>query len=224
VSARGPLTILITGFGPFPGAPVNPTTALIARLARRRHATAAPVRCIGHVFATRYAAVDQELPALIAQHRPDAIVMFGLAARRAHVSIETRARNRISVVFPDAGGGVARRAVIDESAPADRRGRAPMRRLLAAAKGAGIDARLSRDAGRYVCNYIYWRALESAARAGGPRLAVFVHVPEVCRPKSRTSDPRRARARRGYTLPVLVRAGEAILRAVIAAAGQPRTC
>ena len=48
-------TILLAGFGAFPGAPVNPTTALVARLARA--ARRRGLRCIPHVFATRYAAV-----------------------------------------------------------------------------------------------------------------------------------------------------------------------
>lgn len=210
------LTVLLTGFGPFPGAPFNPTTALVRRLARIRRVSAGDLRCIGHVFSTRYDAVDQELPALLACLRPDAVVMFGLAARRPHVSIETRACNRISIAFPDAGGGVARRAVIDRQAVADRRGRAPMRRLLAAAQGAGVKTRLSRDAGRYVCNYVYWRALEAAERPGGPRLAVFVHVPTP-----RRDNARRGRKRRAYPLPDLVRVGDAIVNAVIAAARRP---
>ena len=87
--------ILVTGFGRFPGATSNPTTAIamqIARAARRRG-----IDCIAHVFATTYAAVDRDLPRLIAAHRPDAVLMFGLAARRRHVSIEVLARNRTSV-------------------------------------------------------------------------------------------------------------------------------
>ncbi len=87
-------TILITGFGAFPGAPVNPTETLVGHLvkaARRRG-----IRGIGHVFATRCATVDRELPALIARHRPDAILMFGLAARRRRLCIELCARNKTS--------------------------------------------------------------------------------------------------------------------------------
>lgn len=204
------LTVLLTGFGPFPGAPVNPTASLARRLARRRAAT--DVRRVAHVFATRYDAVDRELAALIARHRPDAVVMFGLAARRRHISIEAIAHNRISTSFPDAGGGAARRAVIDPGAASGKPGRAPMLRLLAAAKSARVEARLSHDAGRYVCNYLYWRALQAAERPDGPRLAAFVHVPKL-----RRTQASQVPLRRGYALPDLVRAGEAIVRAVVAA-------
>ena len=38
---------------------------------------------------------------LVSRHRPDAIVMFGLAARTPHIRIERIARNRRSVQLPD---------------------------------------------------------------------------------------------------------------------------
>jgi pyroglutamyl-peptidase len=205
-------TVLLTGFGPFPGAAVNPTAALVRRLARHRRPAMDDVCRIAHVFATRYEAVDRELPALIARHRPDALVMFGLAARRRHVNIETQARNRRSIFFPDAAGGAPARSLLDADAPVVRRGRAPMHRLLAAARSARVTVRLSRDAGRYVCNYVYWWALAAAERSGGPRVVVFVHVPKLRPANTRPGRPRR------YALGDLVRAGEAIVMAALAAA------
>jgi pyroglutamyl-peptidase len=202
-------TILVTGFGPFPGASVNPTAPLVARIARRRGA-----RCIAHVFATSYAAVDRELPALIATHRPDAIVMFGLAARRRHVSIERFARNRISLRLPDAGGALPRRAAIATGTVAGMRGRAPFARLLAAARAARVTTALSRDAGSYLCNYIYWRALEAAAKPGGPRLVVFVHVPQVADKVRPRAGTRRRTRWRSMAFDDLVRVGDAIVSAV----------
>ena len=44
-----PLTILITGFGPFPGAPFNPTGALVELLARPPPGMAG-MRRVAHVF------------------------------------------------------------------------------------------------------------------------------------------------------------------------------
>src|SRR5262249_48238655 len=98
-AGHGMTTGLVTRFDPLPGASPNPTRALATRVARagRRRG----IDCIAHVFATTYASVDRELPALIEKHRPDAILMFGLAGRRRHVSIEIFARNRMSVWFPD---------------------------------------------------------------------------------------------------------------------------
>jgi pyroglutamyl-peptidase len=203
-------TILITGFGPFPGAPFNPTAALVKRLARLRRPALADVKIIPHVFPTRYAAVDRDLPRLIARHRPDALLMFGLASRVKTLRVETRARNALTLL-PDASGVSPRRHAIAAGAPPATQMPAPSRRLLATIRSTGVPAVLSRDAGRYLCNYLCWRATETARNKGGPRLTAFVHVPAIAR------GARRPGQRRRLTTNDLARAGSALLAAVVAA-------
>jgi len=206
-----PLTVLITGFGPFPGAPFNPTGVLVEALAQWPHAHAG-VRRIAHVFATSYATVDRELPALIARERPAALIMFGLAQRTKHVRIETCARNVVSRVTPDVAGQLPATNTIAADQPARLSLPAPAQRFLAAARAAGARAALSRDAGSYLCNYLCWRASEKATTPDGPRVVTFVHVPLV-RPLMTLSPGVTLR-----TLGDLVNAGEAIVEAAILAA------
>ncbi len=201
-------TLLITGFGPFPGAPYNPTIRLVEELALLKRPALADMKIVSHIFETSYAAVDRDLPALLAQYKPDALLMFGLAAATPFIRIETRARNALTRL-PDASGQVLRRRMIAEGGPSTRKMPAPRRRLLAAAQTAGLPARLSRDAGRYLCNYLCWKASE----AGGPGLAAFVHVPLVPPPSS--ARPRRYE--RKLTSNKLRRAGTRILLAMAAA-------
>ena len=52
------LRILITGFGPFPGAPFNPTMPLVKRLTQLRRPAFADVELIGHIFHVAYATVE----------------------------------------------------------------------------------------------------------------------------------------------------------------------
>src|SRR5689334_4624162 len=94
-------TILLTGFGPFPGAPFNPTGPLVETLARQQHRPLSDVRRVAHVFPTSYEAVDKELPTLLAREQPDVLLMFGLALRTRTLRIETCARNALSLVTPD---------------------------------------------------------------------------------------------------------------------------
>jgi pyroglutamyl-peptidase len=203
-------TILITGFGPFPGAPYNPTIALVEQLGQLKRPALADVKIVSHIFETSYAAVDRDLPALIAKHKPDALLMFGLAARTKYIRIETRARNALALL-PDAAGHVLRRSAIEEGGPPHRKMPAPHQRLLAAARSAGVPVKLSRDAGRYLCNYLCWRVLE----AGGPALAAFVHVPLV----PRDPVPRRA-GNKTLTANALRRAGTRLVLALAAAIEQ----
>jgi pyroglutamyl-peptidase len=218
------MTILITGFGPFPGAPFNPTEPLVRELARRRHP--ANVRRVAHVFRVSYDAVDRELPALLERERPDALIMFGLAGRTRHLRVETRARNALTRTVPDAGGKLPATATIVPGGPDALPLRAPAQKLVMAARSAGVQAALSRDAGRYLCNYLCWRAAD-APGGGAPQLVAFIHVPRIFRPNRRrgrarpNSYPGRPnagpRCSRLITLDDLIEAGEAIVRAAIAA-------
>jgi pyroglutamyl-peptidase len=212
------LTILITGFGRFPGSPVNPSGPIAMRLARRRRPALAGTRRVAHVFATRYDAIDRELPALIAREQPDIVVMFGVATRARHVRVEERARNRTSELFPDAGGFRAGARAIAPQREA-LRNPLPLAPLVRAARMSGAAAARSRNAGTYLCNYVYWRALEAAASPGGPGAVIFVHVPPTglkARPKRARRGKQRAAAQLGH----LTRAGEAIVVAMLALARQ----
>ena len=124
-------------------------------------------------------AVDRELPKLIARHKPDALLMFGLAPRAKTLRIETRARNALALL-PDVSGQSLRRNLIVGGGPRALALTTPARLLLAAARSARVPTVFSRDAGRYLCNYLCWRAAETTAR-NGPRLAAFIHVPPVAR-------------------------------------------
>jgi pyroglutamyl-peptidase len=160
-----------------------------------------------------YQAVDRQLPELLAHHRPHALLMFGLAARTPYVRIETRARNAVTRLWPDASGAQRRGSAIAGRADAMMVGPHTLH-LLRAARGTGIDVRASRDAGCYLCNYLCWRALEASRATDVPRLAAFVHVPLIDRVAAQT---RKAPAER-IRLDHLVNAGEAMLLQMVAPA------
>lgn len=198
-------TILITGFGPFPGAPFNPTGPLVQRLAKLRIPR---TKIVTHVFETSYAAVDRDLPRLLRRHKPDAVLMFGLASRARIVRIETRAQNALAAL-PDAAGRTPKRKAIAARRPAALPMALPSQLMLRAVRQAGVRARLSADAGQYLCNYLCWRATEAAMTRTGPGLAAFVHVPLVAAKPVKT-----AKKKNKLSLDDLVIAGKAALKVV----------
>ncbi len=227
----GGVRILVTGFEPFPGAPYNPTKKLVERLLRLRRPALADVERIGHIFPVTYEAVDRQLPKLIATHHPDALLMFGLAQRTPFMRIETRARNTVTQIFPDAAHAQVRSRTLEQGADATRRFGPHTARLLRAAQATGIDARASLSAGFYLCNYLSWRAIE-ATRAQHesemrepiweenhgqkkhcPRLAAFIHVPLVPRVAAHS------RQQGAVTFEQLVDAGEAVMMRMVGLVG-----
>lgn len=209
--ANRSVRVLIAGFGPFPGSPFNPSRALVEQLMRLRRPALANVRMVSHIFPTRYAAIDRDFPALVAEHDPDIILMFGLAARTRHVRVETRARNLMSF-FPDAGGFVPIARTISAGAGHRLLPMSLAMRLRWAGRSHGLKCEFSRDAGRYVCNYAFWRALDTTT-SNAQRLAAFIHIPSI---KPATAKPGHAR-RPLPSLSMLTHTAAAILASLVAA-------
>lgn len=168
---------LVIGFGPFPGVPVNPSAWLVRMLGRLRRPAFDNASIDTHILPTRYAAVEQELPMLIRDHKPDIVLMFGLAGRAKTMRIETQAFNARSSLHPDASGQKPLIGVIAPHSPARLASRAPLATLIAAARSAGINATVSHNPGRYICNASFFTCLDLRRLTGRPRLTVFVHIP-----------------------------------------------
>jgi pyroglutamyl-peptidase len=167
--------LLITGFGPFPRVPRNPSGMIAERVAASRRLALAGVRATALVLPTAYTAIDAQLRTAVARERPDAVLMIGVAARRREICVERQALNRVSRLFPDASGTVGRALAFSPRSPLVLGTAAPRSAILAALRARGVPARHSRDAGRYLCNASYLALLEDAGRTGP--LVVFLHVP-----------------------------------------------
>ncbi len=168
-AARRRPRVLVTGFGPFPGAPTNPTLAVLRLL------EACGVDGVDLAFAQLPVTFAGVAPALreAARHRPDAVLLLGLAKSRVVLNVETLARNVAGHVTPDTDGFLPSAPTLVDGAPHVRAATWPAAAILAALHAAGHEAILSDDAGAYVCNAALFHAL-------GDRLAPsvgFLHVP-----------------------------------------------
>ena len=169
------LSILVTGFGAFPGARTNPSAALAQRLAKHHAARLARLGIALHVrlLPVVFDSVSAQLDSICKAVGPDAILHIGLASRRRHASIELLARNKLSLLRVDAARKLPRSATIQPGG-ANRKSTLPHGAILHALQTSGIHARLSNDAGDYVCNQTLYLSL---ARAGVP--AGFIHIPRL---------------------------------------------
>ncbi len=198
------MRILITGFGPFPGAPSNPTMGIVRHLLRCRHQRFAGVERIGQYLPTHWSMLDR-FRATVLRDRPDAILMFGLAGRRRKITPESRAMNHAGVLRTDAEGCKPSQRQLTYGGPGFRTSTVNPVLMTARMRAEGLPAKVSHDAGDYLCNALLWTALET----GIP--AIFVHVPRPKRMMRRKGSQKLARPTQGD----LQRAGEVALAAVM---------
>jgi pyroglutamyl-peptidase len=172
--------ILITGFGPFPGAPQNASSLLadaVAEAARRElpgfavHAETLP---------TEWHAGPMRLAGLLDTLEPILAVHFGVSRRATGFVVETRARNSTQRVADACGEGPGSDCLLDDG-PDEIGVTLPTSQIVERLRRLRLPVQLSRDAGGYLCNALLYHSLDHARRRSGagfgPRRG-FIHIPD----------------------------------------------
>jgi pyroglutamyl-peptidase len=173
--------MLITAFGPFvghgaiPRVDENPTR----EIARSLEASAPPgvtvlARELPVTFRGARRAIDEFFEREL--ETPDLLLGLGVQSRGGAFRLERRARRGLAGDRPDNEGVTASELELDEGPALSTD--LDLDRLLRAVHRAGAtDARISDDAGQFVCEHAYRALLEWGQRLRRP--ALFVHVPTV---------------------------------------------
>ena len=155
--------VLVTGFEPFGVNEVNPSQLLAERLG-------------GVVLPVSYARAAAALRAAIDETRPDAVVCFGLADNRTAISIERFAHNLDEASTTDNDEAPGSGAEIEAGAPLAVPTSLPADEIVAALQAEGFPAEISRDAGGFLCNHVFYVLMRTLR----PRqIGGFVHVPPL---------------------------------------------
>jgi pyroglutamyl-peptidase len=169
--------ILLTGFGPFEGVPVNPTGMLMERIAADPSFFAdAELKALA--LETAYSSARAQFEICAAEFEPDAILSFGVATGEREYRIERIAANRDDCKSPDMQGVLRAGEVIEADGPSSYPSTLPVEKIEAALRAAGISVRISDSAGNYVCNHVFYAARHWAARNAQNVRAGFIHIPD----------------------------------------------
>jgi len=161
--------ILVTGFEAFGPHRSNPTQSLANRLDGE---WAGDARVVGRVLPVSIGKIEAALDEVLEEVQPVAILALGLAGAESCIRLERTAHNALKFPFPD-NDGKSPTGKILRGGPDTRSGTLPYPAILKRLLAAGIPARLSDDAGRYLCNAVLFHFLGRA----GKRPCGFVHVP-----------------------------------------------
>jgi len=170
-------TVLVTGFGPFPGVPINATMRLVPALADEVPRLFPGVRVATEILATEWLSAPRRLASVLAEVRPDLVLHIGVSSRARGFEIESRARNAC-IASPDAAGALPPAPSVREDGAEHLAAGLPVRHIVTRLRRRGIPAFVSRDAGGYLCNATLYHSLMCARDAPGRRVG-FIHIPET---------------------------------------------
>jgi pyroglutamyl-peptidase len=164
--------VLLTGFEPFAGAPVNPSWDAVELVGAAWRGTAEVVVARLPVEFGRAAA---ELLALVEEHAPDVVIAVGVAEGRTGVTPERLAVNLDDASIPDNAGLQPNDEPIVPGADSALWSTLPAKDIVAAIRTRGLPASVSLSAGTFVCNHVFY-ALQHAL-LGRNFASGFIHVP-----------------------------------------------
>lgn len=166
--------LLLAGFGSFPAAPLNPSAAVIATLARE--AWAPPGAQVDYLtLPVQWQGATETILRQLQTRPADGVLVVGVAVEAEAFRVETLGRNLASPERPDQAGRVWGSACIAETGAEVITATAPCQAMASALETEGLPVDLSQDAGDYLCNFTLYRLLHAKA---APRVG-FLHVPQA---------------------------------------------
>jgi pyroglutamyl-peptidase len=170
--------ILVTGFGPFPGAPENPTEWLVERLRAAPPAGEGIADFRAEVLEVEYGTVAARLSAIGRAFAPDIAIHFGLAREAIGFRLERLARNSHAGARADNAGKLPEAARICDG-PETLPSTLPLDDIASELSAKNLPVEWSDDAGGYLCNMVFVLSRFHACEGLRPAMSGFIHVPLV---------------------------------------------
>ena len=165
------MKLLLTGFEPFGNYKENSSWAVAEKVAAFGFEGVSVTR-----LPVTFAGVAAALRRAVEEHHPDAIVMLGQSAAIDYIKLERIAINMMDSVSPDNDGYLPDEEPILPGGEAALFTNTNIKELCRAVKEQGLPAKVSNSAGLYVCNRLYYEALQLCKENHGMK-ALFIHLP-----------------------------------------------
>lgn len=155
------MNVLVTGFEPWGEHEANPSQLVAEELG-------------GVVLPVSYSRAADALRAALDERKPDVAICFGLADNRDAITPERFAHNLDEAATTDNDAANGSGAEIDPAGPLALRSTLPVDAIVAALREHGFPADVSRDAGGFLCNHVFYVLMQCV---GPDTTCGFVHVP-----------------------------------------------
>lgn len=160
---------------PFGGRTLNPTSLLINSLEQNEIGYPSGMTVEQILLPVTFSESFEVLQEKIRTFNPDVVISLGLASGREGIHLETVAVNKLDAEIADNLGEQPRDQLINPAGPEAYLATLPLQGIEGALKDSGHKVKLSNSAGTYVCNYLFYRLMET--NQDTLRLCGFIHVP-----------------------------------------------
>ncbi|MGE0023936.1 MAG: pyroglutamyl-peptidase I [Hyphomicrobium sp.] len=174
-------TILLTGFGPFPGVADNASQRFVPKLAHLAARRFSAHRVVARILPTDWERAPARLHDLYTRERPKLVLHFGVSPSASSYVIERVAHNTRKAA-EDAAGALPRDGVVVRGGPDTLAARIPVEDVRERLDALGVPAVTSDDAGSYLCNALLYRSLIYAEQIAAPEAVGFFHIPQQIQP------------------------------------------
>jgi pyroglutamyl-peptidase len=164
------MKVLVTAFGPFDGRLKNASSLALYELKRKVSDLKTRILPVDAVVA------PARLKQALRQLRPDALIMLGEAVGSGQIRLETTAWNELDFAIPDLAGRQPRGKKIIRDAADVYHSTLPLQSIFVKLQEQH-QVCLSDDAGRYLCNQLFYVALAHLKKSSMSCLAGFIHLP-----------------------------------------------
>jgi pyroglutamyl-peptidase len=179
-TVRKTVRCVVTGFDPFAGSNFNPSQEIVEMLPDSLEiGRSVTVSLEKVVLPTCSEDSWKKLSSVLRRTsgEPVLVVMTGLAESRREVNLERVALNLRDYRIKDNCGNKGRARKVNPRAENALFTELPLEQVANALKRQGFPVTISNHAGTFVCNELYFRALQYAKTHGNVVGTLFVHVP-----------------------------------------------
>ena len=169
------MKILVTGFDPFGGEPINPALEAVKALPD----TIAGAQIIKLEIPTVFGKAADVVKAAMEDVQPDVVLSIGQAGGRFSVTPERVAINIDDARIPDNEGNQPIDVTIQADGAPAYFSQLPIKAMVKHIKDAGLPASLSNSAGVFVCNHIMYQVLYLIDTSFPGVKGGFIHVPFI---------------------------------------------
>ena len=172
------MKIIITGFNAFGNIKINPSERVVQMVSGLSRSWGFS-ELKTEVLRTEFEYAGNRIEELIKNEKPDILLLLGVAMGGLEIRLERLADNVNLLSVPDNTKRCINQKEVIVGGPINYLSSLPIFQIKSALERNDIPVRISYDAGKYVCNHVFYKAIDTIDKLELNTFCGFIHIPLV---------------------------------------------